>query len=134
MPKASKQTCCWGSINDSAISLLSHNVPCCSCAFIRSINMDFINQIPILIFHFLEGNIPQNTSIVNKNINFSKIISSCFDYLLSKLYWIIVGNSNSSFGFNLFDYFISSIVAISLSSSWSSQVIYNNFSTSRSKE
>jgi hypothetical protein len=53
--------------------------------------MHFHDEIPIELSHLLEGDISQNTSVVNDNINSAEGIDSGFDDFLSKFNRIVVG-------------------------------------------
>jgi len=135
LTKASKEAssrCC---INNSTVSLFSHNIPSSSWARICSSHVDLDNDVPISLFHFLERNITKDSCIINQNINSSKVINCCFDNLFSKFDWIIIRNSNSTFRFNLFYNLIGSVMSNRTSSSdWSSKIIDHNFSSSAGKE
>ena len=96
--------------------------------------MNLVDQVPVLIFHLLEGNISQNAGIIDENIYLSEVVNCSFDYFLSEFYWIVVSNCDSSLGLYLVDNLISSIVAVSLTSARSSQIVHNNFGAPRSKE
>lgn len=47
--------------------------------------MNFKDEIPILILHFLERNIPENTGIINEDINFFEIVNSSLDDFIPEL-------------------------------------------------
>jgi hypothetical protein len=96
--------------------------------------MDFNNDVPILLLHFLEWNIPENTSIIYQNIDSTEIIYGSFYYFISKLNGIIISNCNSTFRFNFLDYFVCSLARSSLSRNLGSEIINNNFCTSAGKE
>ena len=47
--------------------------------------MNFKDEIPVLILHFLESNISENTGIVNEDINLFEVVSGSLDNFISKL-------------------------------------------------
>lgn len=65
--------------------------------------MHLHDQIPIGIFHVLERNVAEDTSIVQKNVDGSKRLHGSGDNLLTKLDGIVVGNSLSARGLDLID-------------------------------
>lgn len=69
--------------------------------------MHLVNNIPILIFHFLERYIPQNSSIVYQNIHSLEVVHCCFYYLIAKLDRIVVCNCLSPLSFYLGHYLVS---------------------------
>lgn len=61
------------------------------------------NQIPILIFHVLEADIPQNTSIVDQHIYPSKVIDSSLNNSVAILDAVVVRNGLATFRLDFFD-------------------------------
>lgn len=96
--------------------------------------MNFHDEIPILIFHLLEGDISEDSCIIDEDIDSSEIIHCCFNNLISKLDRIIVGYSRASFRFNFLNNFICSWARSTFAGNTSSKIIHNNFSSSTGKE
>lgn len=63
--------------------------------------MDFINQIPVLVLHVLEADIPKYTGIIDEDIDTAEGFNGSFYDSFAKLDAIIVGNRLSTGGFNL---------------------------------
>ena len=72
-------------------------------------NMDIVYQIPVLILHVLKADIPQNSRIVDEDIDAAEGFDGCVDDLVSKLNTVIVGNSLSAFGLDFVHYEIGSL-------------------------
>ena len=62
--------------------------------------MDLVDQIPVLIFHVLEADIPQNAGIIDENINAAKILNSGLDDLLACFNAVVVGHRFAAGGFD----------------------------------
>jgi hypothetical protein len=52
------------------------------------VNLD--DQVPVIIFHILETDVPQNASIVDQDVNPAKRIDSSLNYVLAVLDTIVV--------------------------------------------
>ena len=72
--------------------------------------MDFNDQVPIGIRHILEADIPQNTSIINEDINSAKCLYCSIDNLLAVLNAVIIGNSSSAGRLDLLYYDIGGLL------------------------
>ena len=62
--------------------------------------MDLVDQIPVLIFHVLEADIPQDASIIDEDINAAKILNSGVDNLLACFNAVVVGHRLAAGGFD----------------------------------
>ena len=47
--------------------------------------MDLKDELPVLVFHFLEGDVAKNACVVQENVDSSEIINGGFDDFFSKL-------------------------------------------------
>lgn len=65
--------------------------------------MDFVDQIPILIFHVLKANISKDAGIVDENINTAKGLDGSVNNLVSKLDAIVVGDGVSTLCLDFID-------------------------------
>jgi hypothetical protein len=61
------------------------------------------NQIPVLVFHVLEADISQDTSVVEQDVNAAIILNSGLDDLLTMLYAVVVGYRFTASSFDLVD-------------------------------
>lgn len=61
------------------------------------------NQIPVVVLHVLEADIPENTSIVNENIHASKVLNRGIDDGLAVLDTVVVSDRLSASGADLLD-------------------------------
>ena len=48
--------------------------PGCLGDFIGAIDMDLIDKLPVLVGHFGEAGVSQNTSVIDHNINATKVV------------------------------------------------------------
>src|SRR5665213_413983 len=69
LAEASKQTSSRSSVDYSSILLFPEVWPRSPCTFICPRDMDFHNQIPVIILHVLEAYVPEDTSIVDEDID-----------------------------------------------------------------
>jgi len=65
--------------------------------------MNCHDQIPILIFHILEGDISKDTSIVEENIDSAVVLDGGLDDLVAILDIVVVGYCFAASGFDLVD-------------------------------
>ena len=72
--------------------------------------MDSDNQIPVLVFHVLETNIPQNASVVDQYIDPSILLYRRFNDLVTILNTVVVGNSISTGRADFLNDYIGSLV------------------------
>lgn len=63
--------------------------------------MNLDNQIPIVILHILEANIPQNTSIINEHIDPPKRLNGSLNNPLSILNAVVVCDRFAACSFDL---------------------------------
>ena len=49
------------------------------------------DQVPIVIFHILEADIPQNASIVDQYVDSAEVVDSSLDYALTVHDIVVVG-------------------------------------------
>ncbi len=68
--------------------------------------MDLDSQIPILIFHVLEADIPQNAGIVDEHIDPSKRLDGSLDDVLPVLDAVVVCDRFAACGFDLINDYI----------------------------
>ena len=77
--------------------------------------MNFHDQIPVQLRHFLERHIAKNASIVNHDINSAESIDCCLDNLVAELNRVLVRDGLAASLLNLFDNSVSRMHAVSLS-------------------
>ena len=56
------------------------------CALVCSVDVDFVDEIPVGLLHVLEADIAENASVVDENIDTTKGINGRLDNRLSVLY------------------------------------------------
>jgi hypothetical protein len=69
-------------------------------------NVHFEDQIPILIFHILETDIPQYTSIIDQDMHASKGLDSSLDNSITIFNAVVVGDGLASGFLDLFYDFV----------------------------
>lgn len=65
--------------------------------------MDVHNEVPVLILHVLEADIPQDASIVDQNVNTSEVLDSSLNDLLAICYAVVVGYGFAAGSFDFID-------------------------------
>lgn len=68
--------------------------------------MDLEDQVPVLVFDILEANIPEDTSVVDKNIDTAKGLDRGVDDFVTVFNRIVVGNSLAAGLLDLVDDYI----------------------------
>ena len=76
---------------------------------VGTISVNLVNKIPVLVLHVLKANIPENTSIVNEDIDPAKVLDSRVDNGFTVLDTVVVGSSLASGSFNFIDHDIGSL-------------------------
>ena len=71
--------------------------------------MDLDDQIPVLVFHVLEANIPQNASVVDQNVDSAILLYCRLHNLLTVLNTVVVGDSLSTSGADFLNDYIGSL-------------------------
>lgn len=109
LTKRTKQAGSRSSANESAVLLFPEVRPCSSCALVCAQDVNLVDQVPVCLFHVLEADIAQDTSIVDENIDPPKGIDRSLDDVLSVLNGVIVGNRLTACGFDFLDDFVCSL-------------------------
>ena len=65
--------------------------------------MDINDQVPILVCHIFEGNIAEDTGIVEENVNSTEGLDCCLDDLVTRCDRVVVGYRFAASGFDLVD-------------------------------
>ena len=65
--------------------------------------MNVHNEVPVLILHVLEADIPKDASIVDQNINTSEVLDSGLNDLLAICYTVVVGYGFAACSFDFID-------------------------------
>lgn len=60
--------------------------PCGTCALVCSVNVDFVDEIPVGLLHVLEADIAENAGIVDEDVDTTKGINGRLDNRLTILY------------------------------------------------
>ena len=68
--------------------------------------MDGHDQVPILVFHVLEADIPKDTGVVDQDINPAKVLNGGLDDLVSILDRVVVCCGFSTSSLDLIDDYI----------------------------
>ena len=109
LSEASKEACGRCRIDNPAVLLFSEMWPCCpralwnivsfvgqcnefpdSAYFICTLDMDFNDQIPVVVGHILEADISQNAGIVEENIDSSELPNSGINDFFAVLHAVVV--------------------------------------------
>lgn len=70
--------------------------------------MNLQDEIPVFILHLLEGDIPQDTCVVQEDINLAEVIDGSLDDLIAFNDRVVVCDGNTTLGLDLFDNLVGS--------------------------
>jgi hypothetical protein len=65
--------------------------------------MNVHNEVPVLILHVLEADIPKDASVVDQNVDASEVLDSGLNDLLAICYAVVVGYGFTAGSFYLID-------------------------------
>jgi hypothetical protein len=71
--------------------------------------MNSSDQIPVLIAHVLEADVPKDTGIVEQHVDSAIGLDGCFDDLVAILNAVVVGYRLAACGLDLVDNYISGL-------------------------
>lgn len=74
--------------------------------------MNAVNKIPVGILHVLEANIPENTGVVEQNIDTAEVLDGRLNDGLTVLDTVVVGNRLAAGGADLLDDDICGLVKV----------------------
>jgi hypothetical protein len=63
--------------------------------------MDSHDQVPVLVLHVFEADIPQDTSVVEQHVDAAIVLDGCLDDLLAVCDAVVVGYCFAASGFDL---------------------------------
>lgn len=78
-----------------------------------TVGVDTVDQVPVLVLHVLEADIPQDTGVVEKHIDAAKVLDSGIDDALAVLDAVVVGYRVTASGADLVDDHIGSLEKVS---------------------
>jgi hypothetical protein len=103
LAEASKETSGRRGVDDPTILLFPKVWPCSSRALIRTLDMNVHNEVPVLILHVLEADIPKDARVVDQNVDTSEVLDSGLNDLLAICYAVVVGYGFTAGSFYLID-------------------------------
>lgn len=65
--------------------------------------MDPVDKIPVRVLHVLEADIAQDTGVIEKHIDATKVLDGGLDDSLTILHTVVVGDRLAASGANLLD-------------------------------
>lgn len=71
--------------------------------------MDRHDQVPVLLLHVLEADIPQDTGVVDQHIDAPKVVDGRLDDVLSIVDRVVVGDGLAACGADLVDDLVCSL-------------------------
>jgi hypothetical protein len=86
--------------------------------------MDIHNQIPVLVLHVLKADIPQDTSIVDEDIDSAIVLDGSLDDLVAVGDAVVVGYGLSTCGFDLVDDYICGLWELATLADWGFELAY----------
>lgn len=74
--------------------------------------MNLHDQVPVVVLHVLEADIPEDAGIVDQNVDSAKGLDGRVDDLFTIFDRIVVGNSLASSCLDLLDYYVCSLIQL----------------------
>ena len=109
LAKVAVQTSSRRRINNAAVLLFPEMGPSSSSTLVGTLDVDLEDEVPVLILHILEADIPQNTGIVDQDVDAAEGLDGGFDDLVAVLDRIVVGNGLAAGFLDLVDHNIGSL-------------------------
>lgn len=75
--------------------------------------MDAVDQVPVLVLHILETDIPQDSGVIKQHIDATEILDRSFNDTLAILNTVVVGDRLTTGGPDLIDDDIGSLGDVS---------------------
>lgn len=80
---------------------------------VSTVGVDAVDEVPVGILHVLEADIPEDTSVVEQNIDTTEVLDGSFDDGLAVLDAVVVGNRLAAGGADLLNNDICGLVKTS---------------------
>jgi hypothetical protein len=103
LAEGAEETSSRGSVDDTAVLLLAKVWPCGPCALVCALDVDIDDEVPVLVGQVLEGDITQDTGVVDEDINAAEGLDGGLDDLLALGDRVVVGNGLAASGLDLVD-------------------------------
>ena len=97
--------------------------------------MDFHDQVPVELAHFLEAHITQDASVVDHDVDGAESIDSSLDNLVTEFDGVLVGDCNTTLGLDLIDNGICGVLGggLILTLNGTTEVIDDDLAAARSE-
>lgn len=96
-------------VDDTAVLLLAEMGPGGAGALIGALDVDLHDEVPVLVLDVLEGDVAQDTGVVEEDIDAAKRLDGRLDDALAVLDAVVVGDGLAASGLDLVDDDISSL-------------------------
>lgn len=103
LTKATKETSSRGSVDDATVFLFPEMRPGGARALVGAPDMDLVDEVPVLILHVLEANVPEDTGVVDEDVDASIGLDGRVDNLFTLVYGVVVGHGLSAGSLDLID-------------------------------
>ena len=120
--------------NDTSISLLAHGLPSSLAKGVCALQVDSVDQVPILLGHLDEALVTEDTGVVDDDVNTSEGIEGSLDDLVTELNAVVVGNGLAASLLDLVDDQVSSASGGTLTEGRASEVVHDDLGTTGGQE
>lgn len=103
MSKAAEKTRSTGCVDHAAVLLFPEVWPCGSRTLVCSLDVHLHNEVPVLILHVLEADIPEDAGIVDEHVDPAKGLDRRLDDLVSILNRVVVRDGLAAGGCDFVD-------------------------------
>jgi len=118
-----------GNVDNASIALGTHGLPSGLAESVGALEVDGVDEVPVLLGHLDEGLVTEDTSVVDDDVHALVGVESSLDDLISELDGVVVGDGLSSGLLDLLNDQVSGAGGGSLTRVGSSEVVHDDLGT-----
>ena len=109
LAKVTEETGGGGGVDDATELLLAEVGPGGAGSLVGALDVDLEDEVPVLILHVLEGDVAEDTGVVDEDIDAAELLDGGLDDLVAVLDAVVVGDGLAASGLDLVDNHIGSL-------------------------
>lgn len=110
LAKVTEQTGSGGGVDDATELLLAEVGPGGAGGLVGALDVDLEDEVPVLILHVLEGDVAEDTGVVDEDVDAAELLDGGLDDLVAILDAVVVGDGLAASGLDLVDNHIGSLL------------------------